>query len=99
MTYWKLDFEFAPLFDLLWSLVELQQARQNSCIKYCSFSDYFSWLFQAYKVHLATKGQDAGSIDATITLLSHSSKMIKLFRDKFGIQSVQDSRLKDLSQF
>ena len=25
--------------------------------------------------------------------------MIQLFRDKFGIQSVQDSRLKDLRQF
>lgn len=56
-------------------------------------------LMKAYKVHLATKGQDASSIDATITLLNHSSKIIQLFQDKIGIQSIQDSRLKDLSQF
>lgn len=56
-------------------------------------------LMKAYKVHLATKGQDASSVDATITLLNHSSKIIQLFQDKIGIQSIQDNRLKDLSQF
>ncbi|KAK3747781.1 hypothetical protein QZH41_010671, partial [Actinostola sp. cb2023] len=57
-------------------------------------------LMKAYKDHLRNKpGQNENSLDATIALLNHSSKMVQLFNDKYTLSSVTDSRLKELRQF
>ena len=41
---------------------------------------------------MSTPGQDGESVDSTILLLSHSSKMIQLFNDKLTISSLNDER-------
>lgn len=48
---------------------------------------------------MSTPGQDGESVDSTILLLSHSSKMIQLFNDKLTISSLNDTRLQELSSF
>ena len=48
---------------------------------------------------MSTPGQDGESVDSTILLLSHSSKMIQLFNDKLTISSLNDERLQELSSF
>lgn len=57
--------------------------------------------FQAYKAHLSSKGQGSGSdgVDATLELLTHTSKAIELFNDKCPISCTSDYRLNDLTQF
>lgn len=48
---------------------------------------------------MSTPGQDGESVDSTILLLSHSSKMTQLFNDKLTISSLNDKKLQELSSF
>lgn len=55
---------------------------------------------QKYQEALASKDQEMGeSLNAAISLLKHTSKVIQLFNDKLPISSTSDYRLKQLNQF
>ncbi|KAL9970357.1 hypothetical protein ACROYT_G022715 [Oculina patagonica] len=59
-------------------------------------------LMKAYKGHLVSRGQGEeviGDIDATIELLTHTSRLVALFNDKRGISTLQDGRLQELKEF
>lgn len=48
---------------------------------------------------MTAKGKDSSQLDGTITLLTHTSKLVELFNDRLVISSQSDPRLKTLSHF
>lgn len=45
------------------------------------------------------QGKDGSHLNSTISLLSHTSKLIDLFNDRLAIKSITDPRLRELDQF
>lgn len=54
---------------------------------------------QKYKEDISSKGRDGSYLDAVISILQHSSKLVEIFNDKQPISSVTDRRLAHLNSF